>query len=709
MTTAERSQHPTIGTPVVRADSLDKVTGSARYAYEYPVPDAAYVWPVGATIARGRVRKVDPSAALAVPGVLAVLDPDNTPRLRPGARSAFVSLDDLYVLQSPEVAHHGQVVAAVVALSLEAAREAAAAVRVTYERQPHDVVLHAGHEAIRRPETMGVGMPATVAFGDVDQALADAPVRVEATYTTPAAHTSPLEPHATIASWDGDRLTLHNSDQAPYLSAQAIATLFGLEESAVEVVSEYVGGGFGSKAMPRVPTVLAALAARAVGRPVKIALTRRQMVALVPYRSPTIQRLRLGADRDGRLVALDHDAVQQCSTLLEYTEETVAPTPTLYAVPHLRATARVAALDVPPPNWFRAPGYTPGMFALESAMDELASALGIDPIDLRIRNQPKRHGAHERAACLREGAARFGWDRRDPSPGARREGRWLVGTGVAVSYHPYAAMRTHARARIEPDGTYRVTVGAADIGTGARTVLHQVAADALGAPLDRVRLDIGRASSGFAAAAGGSMGTASWSRAVYKACRSLATELLARDGTVPDGGLEVLADTAGDLGEHTAGHTHGAQFAQVRVDTDTGEIVLDRLLGVFAAGRILNPRTARSQFLGAMTMGASMALLESGELTPDFGDFAEQDLASYHFAASADIRDLEAVGLDEPGDASSPTDVRGIGELGIVGTAAAIANAFHHATGVRVRDLPLRVERSRQALAAGRHAPGLPR
>jgi xanthine dehydrogenase YagR molybdenum-binding subunit len=718
MTTAERSEHPTVGAPLVRADSLDKVTGCARYAYEYPVPDVAYVWPVGATIARGRVRKVDPSAALAVPGVLAVLDQDNTPRLRPGARSAFVSMEDLYVLQSPEVAYHGQVVAAVVALSLEAAREGAAAVRVTYERQPHDVVLRADHEAVRQPETMGVGLPAAVAFGDVERALADAPVCVEATYTTPAEHTSPLEPHATIASWDGDRLTLHNSDQAPHFSAQALAALFGLEESAVEIVSEYVGGGFGSKAMPRVPTVLAALAARAVGRPVKIALTRRQMVSLVPHRTPTIQRLRLGADRDGRLVAVDHDAVHQCSTLLEYTEATVASTPSLYAVPHVRATARVVALDVPPPSWFRAPGHAPGMFALESAMDELASALGIDPIELRIRNQPETDGARELVACLREGAARFGWDRRVPSPGAGREGRWLVGTGVAVSCHPYAELPSQARTRIEPDGTYRVEVGAADIGTGARTVLHQVAADALGTSLDRVRIGIGRASLGLAAAAGGSMGTASWGRAVHKACRALAAELFAHGGTVPDGGPEVLADTTEDLAGYTPGHTYGAQFARVRVDTDTGEIVLDRLLGVFAAGRILNPRTARSQFLGAMTMGVSMALLESGELDPGFGDFAEQDLAAYHFAANADIRDLEAVWLDEqderpgradPGERPGPTDIRGIGELGIVGTAAAIANAFHHATGVRVRDLPLRVERSRQALAAGLRGPGQPR
>jgi xanthine dehydrogenase YagR molybdenum-binding subunit len=351
------------------------------------------------------------------------------------------------------------------------------------------------------------------------------------------------------------------------------------------------------------------------------------------------------------------------------------------------------------------------MFALESAIDELAGELGIDPIELRIRNEPeldpgtgKPFSSRGLVACLREGAERFGWERRDPAPGVRREGRWLVGTGVAASHHPDYTMPSTATARAEPDGTYRVRIGAVDLGTGARTALTQVAADALGVPQERVRLEIGRASLGMAAFAGGSMGTSSWGWAVHKACRARVEEVRGHAGAVPDGGLEVVADTTEDVQARAdlSRHTFGAQFAQVRVDGDTGEIRVDRMLGVFAAGRILSPTTARSQFLGAMTMGLSMALLEVGEVDPAFGDFANHDFAGYHIAASADVPKIEVHWLDERDDRLNPVGGKGIGELGIVGSAAAIANAFHHATGVRVRDLPIRIERSREALRAMR-------
>ncbi|MEU7241738.1 xanthine dehydrogenase family protein molybdopterin-binding subunit [Streptomyces sparsogenes] len=714
MTTVEQS----IGAPLTRVDGPQKVTGAARYAYEFPTPDITYVWPVQSTIARGRVTEVDATAALALPGVLAVLEPGTAPRLNTEAEGVSA---DLFVLQSREVAYHGQIVAAVVATSLESAREAAASVRVGYAPEPHDVVLRADHEAAYVPEKVTDGSPGFVERGDVEAALAAAAVRTDATYTTPVEHVSPMEPHATIASWEEDRLTLHDSNQGPHMAAQLMAALFGLDPGAVEVVAEHIGGGFGSKGIPRSPAVLAALAARVVARPVKIALTRQQMFALVPHRAPTIQRIRLGAGRDGRLTAIDHESVQPRSRIVEFADQTVSSTRMMYAAPAVRTTVKLAPLDVMTPAWFRAPGHTPGMFALESAVDELGCELGVDPVELRIRNEPeldpgtgKPFSSRGLVACLREGARRFGWERRDPAPGVRREGRWLVGTGVAASHHPDYTMPSTAVARAEPDGTFVVRVGAVDLGTGARTALTQVAADALGVPGERVRLEIGRASLGMAAFAGGSMGTSSWGWAVHKACRALLEEVRGHAGVVPDGGLEVAADTTEDLRERAelSRHTFGAQFAQVRVDGDTGEIRVDRMLGVFAAGRILNPRTARSQFLGAMTMGLSMALLEVGEVDPGFGDFANHDFAGYHIAANADVPRMEAHWLDERDDRLNPVGGKGIGELGIVGTAAAIANAFHHATGVRVRDLPIRIERSRAALRtmrekAGGRGPGI--
>ncbi|MDX3232214.1 xanthine dehydrogenase family protein molybdopterin-binding subunit [Streptomyces sp. ME19-01-6] len=707
MTTVEQ----TIGAPLTRADGPQKVTGAARYAYEFPIPDITYVWPVQSTIARGRVTEVDPSAALALPGVLAVLDSGNAPRLNADAEVGA----DLFVLQSPEVAYHGQIVAAVVATSLESAREAAAAVALSYAPEPHDVVLRADHEAVYVPERVTDGSPGFVERGDVERALAAAAVRTDATYTTPVEHVSPMEPHATIAAWEEDRLTLHEASQGPHMAAQVMAGLFGLDPGEVEVVAEHIGGGFGAKGIPRSPAVLAALAARVVRRPVKIALTRQQMFALVPHRAPTIQRIRLGAERDGRLTAIDHQSVQPRSRIVEFADQTTSSTRMMYAAPDVRTTVKLAPLDIMTPAWFRAPGHTPGMFALESAVDELATELGMDPVELRIRNEPeldpdtgKAFSSRGLVACLREGAARFGWERRDPAPGVRREGRWLVGTGMAASHHPDYTRPSTATARAEPDGSFVVRIGAVDIGTGARTALAQVAADALGVPLTRLRLEIGRASLGMAPFAGGSMGTSSWGWAVHKACRALLEEVRGYAGVVPDGGLEVVADTTEDVQTRAelSRHTFGAQFAQVRVDGDTGEIRVDRMLGVFAAGRILNPTTARSQFLGAMTMGLSMALLEVGEVDPVFGDFANHDFAGYHIAANADVPKLEAHWLDERDDRLNPVGAKGIGELGIVGSAAAIANAFHHATGVRVRDLPIRIERSREALRTMRDRAG---
>jgi xanthine dehydrogenase YagR molybdenum-binding subunit len=695
--TAVGTRERSTGAAIDRVEGLDKVTGAARYAYEYEDDQVAYAWGVQSTIAKGQLLSVDGRAALAVPGVLAVIWYQNAPRL------SQIDDRDLLLFQSDRVAFRGQLVAAVVAETSETARRAAELVTVRYAPEPHDVVLRPDHPGLYKPPTVFPAFPTDTEQGDFDAAFAGAEVSVDRTYRTAPNHNNPMEPQATMAVWDGDSLTLYESTQAAVMVQGAVARLFGLGAGLVRVVSPHVGGGFGSKLRARPQAVLAAMAARMVGRPVKIAISRQQMFAVGGYRTPTIQRVRLGADREGRLSAIAHDVVEQTSTVHEFAEQTAVTTRMLYAAPNRRTSHRLARLDVPTPSWMRAPGTCPGMFALESAIDELAAACGVDPVELRIRNEPevdpetgRRFSSRNLVACLREGASRFGWSDRDPNPGIRREGRWLVGTGMAVSTHSATRGGSSASARVSPDGDWTVRICAADIGTGARTALTQLAADALEAGLDRVRVEIGDTALPPGRPAGGSMGTASWGSAVVKACGELRRRLDdEHGGIVPEEGLEVTVDTAGDVRaeEPLARHAFGAQFAEVRVDADTAEVRLARLLGVFAAGRIVNPKTARSQLIGGMTMGVSMALHEESLLDAEAGDYLNHDLANYHIATCADIVGIEVIFLDEDDPDVNPIGAKGIGELGIVGTAAAVANAVHHATGVRVRDLPIRIDR----------------
>ncbi|MFJ5290716.1 MULTISPECIES: xanthine dehydrogenase family protein molybdopterin-binding subunit [unclassified Streptomyces] len=694
-------QPPATGAPVRRREGRAKVTGTASYAAEHRTSGRVHAWPVPAAIASGRVRAVHTGEALALPGTIAVLTADNAPRL--GAT------DDptLGVLQNDRVPHHGWHVALAVAETLEAARAAAQAVRVEYESDPHDSVLNAGDPAIYAPESANGGHPADRERGDFAAAHARAPVRVDVSYAVSPLHNHPMEPHASTAEWTGGHLTVHDSSQGATAVRQALSTLFGMPESDITVVSEHVGGGFGSKGTPRPHVVLAVMAALHTGRPVTLSLPRRQMAEAVGHRAPTLHHVRLGAGDDGVITALAHEVITHTSRIKEFVEQAAVPARVMYHSPHSLTTHRVAALDVPSPSWMRAPGEAPGMYALESAMDELAVATGLDPVELRLRNEPDTEpdsglpfSSRHLTDCLKEGARRFGWSGRDPRPGVRREGGLLVGTGVAAATYPVLVSPSEATAHAAPDGTFRVRINATDIGTGARTVLAQIAADVLDVPLDRVAVDIGNSDLPSAPLAGGSSGTASWGWAVHEACTSLGELLVEHAGALPPEGLHTAADTSGQAGEPVpyARHAFGAHFAEVEVDKVTGEVRVRRMLGVYAAGRILNSRTARAQFIGGMVMGIGMALTEGSTVDPASGAFVESDLASYHVPVCADVRNIEAHWIDEVDEHLNPMGSKGIGEIGIVGTAAAIGNAFHHATGVRLRSLPLTVDKVLEAM-----------
>ncbi|MEU6097163.1 xanthine dehydrogenase family protein molybdopterin-binding subunit [Streptomyces sp. NPDC047079] len=702
-TTGTTTARSSVGTAHTRVEGRDKVTGAARYAGEIPFAELAHGWLVLSTVTRGRVRAVEAAPVLEMPGVLTVLHHENAPRVD----SDYVSLlgvkpdPSAALFQHDRVPHRGWPVALVVAETSEQAREAAEALVVHYEQEPHDVAFSAA-----RPDAYPVDghMPAVTEKGDLESALSASTVVVDAEYTTPEEHHNPMEPHAATAHWDGGRLEVVDSNQGTTWVAGDLAKLFSLDPASVRVRSEHVGGGFGSKGV-RAHQVAAVMAATVLQRPVRVVMTRHQMFSLAGYRSPTTQRVRLGADADGRLRALDHSCLNLTSTVHEFVEPAAGPARVMYDADAHHTANRVVRLDVPTPTWMRAPGEAPGSFALEAALDELSEKCGIDPIELRARNEPERapvsglpFSSRNLLACFREGARRFGWADRDPRPGLRRDGRWLLGTGTAAASFPSGAGPSTAALTAEPDGTFTVRIAASDIGTGARTALTLVAADALDVTPDRVRVRIGDSDFGPAMIAGGSMGTRSWAWAVTIAAGEL-RERLALGAGIPPEGITVRSDTAEAIRALATKerHSFGAQFAEVAVDMTTGEVRVRRMLGIFAAGRVVNPLTARSQFVGGMTWGISMALHEEAVRDPASGGHVGADLAGYHVATHADVPLIEADWIDDP-DPDDPVGIKGIGEIGIVGAAAAIANAVWHAAGVRHRSLPIRPDR---VLSAG--------
>lgn len=705
MTTAPTARQNAVGTAHTRVEGRDKVTGAARYAGEIPFADLAYGWLVLSTVTRGRIRSIDIADVLAMPGVVAVLHHGNAPRVETGYVGALGVPDPTAaVFQHDRVPHAGWPVALVVADTSERAREAAEALVVHYEQEPHDVDFTKEHPDAYPLDSHG---PAVIEKGDLDAELAASAVVVDAEYTTPEEHHTMMEPHAATARWDGGRLEVVDSNQGTFWVASELAQMFSLDPSAVRVRSEHVGGGFGSKGI-RAHQVAAVMAATELQRPVRVVMTRRQMFSLTGYRSPTRQRLRLGADADGRLRALEHRSLSATSTVHEFIESAAGPARTMYGANAHHTANRLVRLDVPTPTYMRAPGEAPGSFALESAIDELAEKCGLDPIELRARNDPAAgpvsglpFSGRNLIACFREGARRFGWADRDPRPGLRREGRWLLGTGTAAASFPAGAGPSTATVTAQADGTFTVGINAADIGTGARTALTLIAADALQTATEHVRVHIGDSDLGPAFIAGGSMGTRSWAWAVMTAAQEL-RERLALGADIPPEGVTVRSDTTEALGAlaRTERHSFGAQFAEVAVDPATGEVRVRRMLGIFAAGRIINPLTARNQFVGGMTWGISMALHEEAVRDRALGSHYGADLAGYHVASHADVPAIEADWIDDP-DPDDPVGIKGIGEIGTVGAAAAVANAVWHATGVRHRDLPLRPDR---VLMAGVHA-----
>jgi xanthine dehydrogenase YagR molybdenum-binding subunit len=695
-----------IGQPLNRVDGPLKVSGRATYAFEHwDVGQPLYGFIAGATIGKGRISRIDAARAERSPGVRLVMTYQNAPAQGTPDTSIPIQYSRAQpALSGPDIHHYGEAVALVVATTLEQARAAASLVDVAYDVQPGYFDFATRQGQAYAPKRVKGRWDTDTAVGDFAAAFASATVTVDQRYSTPYEFSQPMEPHACLAVPRGDDLTLYVSAQTISNARTAIANTLRIDPQRIQVVAPYVGGGFGSKLGIHSETILAALAARRLNQPVKVALTRQQIFHLVGLRPTSSQRVRLGAGRDGRLVAIAHEVNMHTNRHEEYVEQTAITTRSLYAAPNRLTRHRLTPLDLLRGEDMRAPGEAPGLLAVESAMDELADALGMDPIELRIRNEPTldpERGvpfADRRLVdCMREGARRFGWERRPTRPASLREGRSLVGYGMAAAIRMHFQAPTKARVRMGADRIAVVQTDMTDIGTGTYTILTQVAADALGLPIDRVRVELGRSEFPVSAGSGGSWGAANSSVAVHRACEALREKLRIADGRVPPQGLEADGEIVGMADDPNyraySIHTYGAHFVEVGVDVDTAEIRLRRMLGVFAAGRILNAKTARSQLIGGMTWGVSAALHEEGVVDTRTGAFVNRDLAEYLVPVHADIPLIDAVMLDGSDDKANPLGVKGLGEVGNCGSGAAVANAVFNATGVRVRNFPITLEK----------------
>lgn len=727
-----------VGQPIDRIDGPLKTTGTAPYAYDRHdvVANQAYGYIVGSAIAKGRIVSMDLAAAKASPGVIAIVTAQNAGKLGKG------NFNTARLLGGPEIQHYHQAIALIVAESFEQARAASHRVHVKYSRDKGAFDLHAVKDKAKAADSFGAAAETSV--GDFAGAFASAPVQFDATYTTANESHAMMEPHATIAAWDGDRLTLWTANQMIAWSTDEVAKTLGMSKEKVRIISPYIGGGFGAKLWLRADALLAALGARAARRPVKVALQRALIPNNTVHRSATIQHIQIGATKDGKITSIAHESWS--GDLPGGKPESAAiQTRSLYAGPHRMTANRLAVLDLPEANAMRAPNEAPGLATLEIAMDEAAEKLGMDPIQFRIVNdtqvvpdfpikpasadpqskapqqKPNPHppfSQRQLVQCFQVGAKRFGWDKRNAKPGQVRDGRWLVGLGVAAALRDNLLMKSAARVRLDRRGMLTVETDMTDIGTGSYTVIAQTAAEMMGVPLDKVVVRLGDSSFPVSCGSGGQWGGNSSTSGVYAACVKLrkavaqkagfnAADAIFADGQVRSGSRSIaLAEVTGDrdlvaedviefgdFQKRFQQSTFGAHFVEVGVDAATAEIRVRRMLAVCAAGRILNPKTARSQVIGGMTMGVGAALMEELAVDKRFGFFVNHDLAGYEIPVHADIPHQEVIFLDETDPISSPMKAKGVGELGICGAAAAVANAVYNATGVRVRDYPITLDK----------------
>jgi xanthine dehydrogenase YagR molybdenum-binding subunit len=736
-----------IGKAFDRVDARKKVTGTATYAAEVEITNVAHAVILGSAIAKGSISAIDRTAAEQAPGVLLVLTHDNAPRF-PGATAKPSGTDKVVqLLQDATIYYADQPIALVVADTLERAQHAAALLEVTYTpgTPPIADILDASHAIPARadaykPDKAGPRGTPDSARGDFDTAFAAAPIKIDQTYTTPVETHNPMEMHATIAAWQGnDHLTLYDATQGIFSARSRIAAVFGLAKENVRVINHYVGGGFGSKGSAWSHVGLAAMAAKVAARPVKLMVTRIQMQSLVGHRPVTHQRVALACDAKGKLLATKHEVTSETSRFDEFVEPSALQTRMLYSCPNVVTSHRIVRVDVPTPTFTRAPGEASGTYAIESAMDELAYAAKIDPLQLRIVNhatqdedEKKPFSSKSLLACYSKAAERFGWAKRAKSPRSMRDGRWLVGQGMATATYPARQMPASAIAKLRPDGTFLVQAGTQDIGTGTYTIMTQIAADALGVPFEAITFELGDTVYPETPLSGGSFTAASTGSAVKMTgleLRKQMIEMASLDAKSPlygakldevdvaDGAMFVKSspgkrETYKDLiarsgkpeisatfkteknknADKFSMHSFGATFAEVRVDEDLGIIRVSRFVGAYSAGTILNPKTARSQFLGGIVWGISMALHEVSERDSRTARNMSRDLADYHVAVNADIPDIDVIMIDEVDPYVNELGVKGIGEIGITGANAAVANAVFHATGKRVRDLPIRLD-----------------
>jgi xanthine dehydrogenase YagR molybdenum-binding subunit len=728
-----------IGQPLTRRDGVLKVTGQASYAADNHPPGLLHAVLATARIARGRVAVLDLAAARAHPGVVEVMTPANRPALAqdPDEKSVPFSFR-LDLLQNDRVRYAGQPVAVVIARTLEAATEGAALLAPRYEAEPVEASLDTADVFV--PEVVGAGAPSETWHGDVDAGLAAAEHRIDATFETPMQFHNAMEPHAVVAAWEGDRLSLDMPTQGLSLTQMRLAALFGIQPEEIHIRSPFIGGGFGSKLLSG-PQVLGILAARLVGRPVKLVLRREQMYGSVTHRAPTRQRLRLGAAADGGLTAIHHHVRTATSRFDDFLEPSAGVSHTLYAAPAIATTNEAVRLDTGTPGFMRAPGEASGSIALESAIDEMAYSCGMDPLEFRLRNyaeiEPvsgKPFSSKALRECYVEGAASFGWAGRPLLPNSMRdENGMLVGWGLGTATFPALMFQGEARAVLRQDGTGLVETGAHDMGQGAWTALAQIAAESLGLDPSRLEFRAGRSDLPNAGIAGGSAHTATAGGAIHVAGAQVIarlTEIAVADPRSPlfgAGNIGVVArsgrlvrwddgsrsEAFGDIlaraglqeveargtatadpiaAERYAMHAHGAVFAEVKVDPELGQVRVTRLVGAFAAGRIINPRLVRSQYYGGMIWGLSFALHERAVLDPRTARVVNADLAEYRVPVNADVPSLEAILVEEEDPHVNALGIKGVGEIGITGTAGAIANAIWHATGVRVRHFPVAIE-----------------